>query len=253
MCDSDAGLVGCGPAEPPSIFPSRPCSSIRKRSAGLLRKSHARELPRSIAWLRSRRAIARIIVAIAPIVCHIAVSTVFVPSAGAHAATRSESIDLDRFAEFIDEASGRFAVPARWIRAVMQVESGGDQHATSSRGAMGLMQLMPGTWVELSVRYGLGLDPFDPRDNILAGTAYLKEMHDRFGSAGFLAAYHAGPARYEQHLATGQPLPPETTAYIAAVAPLLGNEQAEHAAFRIKRAVPWREAPLLVERGERGD
>jgi soluble lytic murein transglycosylase-like protein len=118
---------------------------------------------------------------------------------------------------------------------------------------MGLMQLMPGTWVALSVRYGLGLDPFDPRDNILAGTAYLKEMHDRFGSAGFLAAYHAGPARYEQHLATGQPLPPETTAYIAAVAPLLGNEQAEHAAFRIKRAVPWREAPLFVERGERGD
>jgi soluble lytic murein transglycosylase-like protein len=246
MCDSHAGLVGCGPPEPPSIFPSRPCSSIRKRSAGLQRKSHIRELPRSIAWLRSRRAIARIIVAIAPIVCHIAVSTVFVPSAGAHAATRSESID--RFAEFIDEASGRFAVPARWIRAVMQVESAGDQHATSSRGAMGLMQLMPGTWVELSVRYGLGLDPFDPRDNILAGTAYLKEMHDRFGSAGFLAAYHAGP--YEQHLATGQPLPPETTAYIAAVTPLFGDGQRERTAFRAKRAVPWRDAPLFVERTE---
>ena len=58
-----------------------------------------------------------------------------------------------------------------------------------------------------------GLDPFDPHDNILAGTGYLKEMHDRFGSAGFLAAYHAGPTRYEQHLATGQRLPPETTAY----------------------------------------
>ena len=73
-------------------------------------------------------------------------------------------------------------------------------------------------------------------------------MHDRFGSAGFLAAYHAGPARYEQHLTTGQPLPPETTAYVAAVTPLLGNEQAEPAAFRIKRAIPWREAPLFVER-----
>jgi soluble lytic murein transglycosylase-like protein len=133
---------------------------------------------------------------------------------------------------------------------VMQVESAGDEHATSSRGAMGLMQLMPGTWVELSVRYGLGLDPFDPRDNILAGTAYLKEMHDRFGSAGFLAAYHAGPARYEQHLATGQPLPPETTAYIAAVTPLFGDGQRERTAFRTKRAVPWREAPLFVERTE---
>jgi soluble lytic murein transglycosylase-like protein len=113
---------------------------------------------------------------------------------------------------------------------------------------MGLMQLMPGTWVELSVRYGLGLDPFDASDNILAGTAYLKEMHDRFGSAGFLAAYHAGPARYEQHLATGQPLPPETIAYIAAVTPLLGDGQGEHAAVDGRRALPWREAPLFVER-----
>ena len=171
-----------------------------------------------------------------------------VTSAAAQIATRSESID--RFAEFIDEASGRFAVPARWIRAVMKVESGGDAHAISSRGAMGLMQLMPGTWVELSVRHGLGLDPFDPRDNILAGTAYLKEMHDRFGSAGVLAAYHAGPARYEKHLATGQPLPTDTVAYIASVTPLLGNEQAERAVFRIKRAIPWREAPLFVERTE---
>ena len=246
MCDSHAGLVGCGPAEPPSIFPSRPCSSIRKRSAGLQRKSHTRELPRSIAWLRSRRAIARIIVAIAPIVCQIAVSTVFVPSAGAHAATRSESID--RFAEFIDEASGRFAVPARWIRAVMQVESAGDEHATSFRGAMGLMQLMPGTWVELSVRYGLGLDPFDPRDNILAGTAYLKEMRDRFGSAGFLAAYHAGPSRFEQDLATGEPLPTDTVEYATAVTTLLGDGQGKYTALPIRRAIPWREAPLFVER-----
>jgi hypothetical protein len=98
--------------------------------------------------------------------------------------SRAES--TDRLAEFIAEASDRLAVPARWIRAVIQIESGGDEHAISPRGAMGLMQLMPGTWVELGVRYGLGLDPFDPRDNAFAGTAYLKEMHDRSGSAGSL-------------------------------------------------------------------
>jgi soluble lytic murein transglycosylase-like protein len=178
----------------------------------------------------------------------IATSTLFESSACAQTASRPQSID--RFAKFIEEASNRFAVPARWIRAVLQVESRGDEHAISPRGAMGLMQLMPGTWVELSARYGLGLDPFDPRDNILAGAAYLKEMHDRFGSSGFLAAYYAGPSRYEQHLATGQRLPPETTAYVAAVTPLLGDEQGERAAFRIRRAVPWREAPLFVDRAD---
>ena len=238
----------CGLPIPPLIFPCRPCSSVGKRSAGSQRKSHTRATADPIAWRRSLQTIARVIAAIAPFMCQAAALTVFESSAGAQTAPRSESID--RFAEFIDEASGRFAVPARWIRAVMQVESAGDEHATSSRGAMGLMQLMPGTWVELSVRYGLGLDPFDPRDNILAGTAYLKEMFDRFGSAGFLAAYHTGPSRFEQHLATVQPLPPETTAYIAAVTPLFGDGQSERTAFRTKRAVPWREAPLFVDRAD---
>ena len=123
-------------------------------------------------------------------------------------------------------------------------ESDGDERSISPRGAMGLMQLMPGTWVELSARYRLGLDPFDARNNILAGTAYLKEMHDRFGSAGFLAAYHAGPWRHEQRVVTGKPLPSETTAYVAAVTPLLDNEEGEHAAVDGRRALPWREAPL---------
>jgi soluble lytic murein transglycosylase-like protein len=235
---------GCSKFSP--LFPYRPGPFVGKRSAGRQWERNARKLLSPIARLRSRRAIARIIVAIAPIACQIAVSTVLVPSAAAQIAARSRSVD--RFAEFIGEASARFAVPARWIRAVMKVESSGDVHAISSRGAMGLMQLMPGTWVELSVRYGLGLDPFDVSDNISAGTAYLKEMHDRFGSAGFLAAYHAGPARYEQHLATGRPLPPETMAYVAAVTALLGDGQGEHAAVDGRRALPWREAPLFVER-----
>jgi soluble lytic murein transglycosylase-like protein len=176
--------------------------------------------------------------------CAIAASTFFESRAIARTPLRPPSID--RFANFIAEA--RFTVPAPWISAIIQIESAGDEHAISPRGAMGLMQLMPATWVELSVRHELGLDPFDPRDNIMAGTAYVRELHDRFGAAGFLAAYHAGPTRYEQYLTTGQPLPPETTAYVTAVTPLLGNDQAEHAAFRIKRTVPWREAPLFVER-----
>ena len=232
--------------KPPLIFPFRPTLATCEPSPHLQRKSSVRATTDPITRFRSLRTIARIIVAIVPFVCQIAGLTLFESGARAQIAGRSEAVD--RFAKFIEEASGRFAVPAHWIRSVMQIESTGDEHAISSRGAMGLMQLMPGTWVQLSVRYGLGLDPFDPHDNIMAGSAYLKEMHDRFGSAGFLAAYHAGPARYEQHLTTGQVLPPETTAYVTAVTPLLGDGQGEHTAFRIKRAIPWREAPLFVDR-----
>ena len=246
MQDAIPLSTNCGSSPHALFFPYRDSLKHAECSRGLQGKCHIRTWAGQIVRLRSRGAIARIIVLIAPFVCQMATSTALEVSARTQTATRYETID--RFAGFIAEASTRFAIPASWIRAVMQVESGGDERATSPRGAMGLMQLMPGTWVELSVRYGLGLDPFDASDNILAGTAYLKEMHDRFGSAGFLAAYHAGPARYEQHLATGQPLPPETIAYIAAVTPLLGDGQGEHAAVDGRRALPWREAPLFVER-----
>lgn len=129
----------------------------------------------------------------------------------------------DRFADFIDEASRRFGVPAYWIRAVLEFESAGDARAKSPKGAMGLMQIMPETWAELRLRYGLGNDPYDPHDNILAGSGYLRELHDRYGSPGFLAAYNAGPARYEEYLA-GRPLPIETLAYLDKLAPTIGGD-----------------------------
>jgi soluble lytic murein transglycosylase-like protein len=119
----------------------------------------------------------------------------------------------DPFADFVEEASRRFGVPVRWIRAVIGFESAGDARAKSPKGAMGLMQIMPETWAELHLRYDLGNDPYDPHDNILAGTAYLRELRGRYGSPGFLAAYNAGPARYEEHLA-GRPMPAETQTYL---------------------------------------
>ena len=226
MHDIPGSPTNRGSSEPSPIFPCRPWPKDRKRPPSLQQNGRIHELTDSIAWHSSLRPIACVVVAIASYAGLIAALTLFESSLCAQTISRPESID--RFAKFIAEASARFAVPARWIRAVLKIETGGDEHSISPRGAMGLMQLLPGTWVELSARYGLGLDPFDARDNILAGTAYLREMHDRFGSAGFLAAYHAGPARYEQHLATGQPLPSETTAYVAAVTPLLDDEQGEH-------------------------
>ena len=65
--------------------------------------------------------------------------------------------------------------------------------------------------------HGLGSDPHDPRDNILAGTAYLRAMYKRFGYPELFAAYNAGPRRYAEHLTTGRHLPAETIAYSAAL------------------------------------
>jgi soluble lytic murein transglycosylase-like protein len=118
-------------------------------------------------------------------------------------------------AQPIARASSRFAIPEPLIRAVIAVESNFAVFAVSPKGAMGLMQLMPGTWRELRLRYVLGSDPFDPCDNITAGTAYLRELRDRYGDPGFLAAYNAGPGRYEAHLRGSRPLPAETLAYVA--------------------------------------
>ncbi|HEX4077413.1 MAG TPA: lytic transglycosylase domain-containing protein [Rhizomicrobium sp.] len=149
------------------------------------------------------------------------------------------------FAEFMSEAAHRFEIPTAWISAVMRAESGGDAQAVSSKGAIGLMQIMPETWVNLRSRHGLGADPFDPHDNILAGAAYLRELHDSYGSSGFLAAYNAGPARYEDHLATGRPLPIETQTYVATVARLLrdGGAAIDRAAATVVSA--WMQAPLF--------
>jgi hypothetical protein len=128
----------------------------------------------------------------------------------------------DPWGPYIHEASGRFSLPEQWIRSVMRQESGGQEDVISWAGAIGLMQVMPDTYAGLRDRYSLGNDPFDPHDNILAGTAYLKEMYDRYGSPGFLAAYNAGPNRVDKYLYNGTPLPAETVHYVAAIAPRLG-------------------------------
>ena len=126
---------------------------------------------------------------------------------------------LERWAAQISEAGARFGLPEKWIRAVMCAESGGavnlkGRPIVSPAGAMGLMQLMPGTWRDMRSALGLGSDPFNPRDNIIAGAAYLRLMYDRFGYPDLFAAYNAGPARYEASLARGISLPPETRVYV---------------------------------------
>lgn len=164
----------------------------------------------------------------------------------AQTAPVSRPAPVDPYAAPVTEASQRFGVPPAWIRAVIGAESANDPRAISPKGAMGLMQIMPETWASLRARHGLGRDPYDPRDNILAGAAYLRELHDRYGSPGFLAAYNAGPGRYEDYLA-GRPLPSETRAYVAALAPLIdGGESPPPIIVAAADPRAWTRAPLFV-------
>jgi len=169
-------------------------------------------------------------------------------SAHAHAATArlvmAEAAG-GPFATFVAEASQSFAIPSSWIRAVMRAESFGDARAVSPKGAIGLMQIMPKTWAVLRQRYNLGADPYNAHDNIFAGAAYLRELYDRYGIPGFLAAYNAGPARWEDHVATGQPLPVETRAYLARLAPIVGGGATDDAVLLASVVRSWTEASLF--------
>ncbi len=154
------------------------------------------------------------------------------------------------FGEFIAEAASRFALPVTWLHAIMRAESRGRPRAVSPKGAIGLMQIMPATWKELRDRHRLGADPFDPHDNIIAGAGYIRELFDRYGSPGWIAAYNAGPGRYEAAL-RGRPLPAETRAYVTVIMPAIGPTSAANpTAIAMVDRFAWTRSPLFVGHGE---
>lgn len=151
-----------------------------------------------------------------------ALAVVLAASAEAPSEAPEQARGVARWRAEIALAATRCGVPVAWIERVMHAESGGrtrmgGRPIRSSKGAIGLMQLMPGTWAEMRGALGLGADPDHPGDNIVAGTCYLRRMYDRFGYPGLFGAYNAGPARYASWLAGRQPLPAETAAYLAKV------------------------------------
>jgi soluble lytic murein transglycosylase-like protein len=114
----------------------------------------------------------------------------------------------------IEAASARHDVPAKLLKAVIQVESAYQPRARSPKGAMGLMQLMPATARQYRTR-----NPFDPRANIEAGTRYLRSLLDRFELPLALAAYNAGEQAVRRF--NGVPPYPETQDYVRKILALL--------------------------------
>lgn len=151
--------------------------------------------------------------------------------------------NVGQWQAFIAEAAQRFGIPKAWIRAVMRAESGGQitidgRPITSPAGAIGLMQVLPETYAEMQRRHGLGPNPADPHDNILAGTAYLREMLDRFGYPHLFAAYNAGPERFQAYRRGERPLPAETQAYVAQIGAELANDDGGGPAAKQSSSIP---------------
>ncbi|HEY5239718.1 MAG TPA: lytic transglycosylase domain-containing protein [Rhizomicrobium sp.] len=177
--------------------------------------------------------------------------------AGPHSCVASARVSSPAVAQWqplIADAAHRFGIPEDWIRGVMRLESGGHTMldgvpVTSSAGAMGLMQLMPGTYADMRARYDLGADAYDPHDNIFAGTAYMHEMFVRYGYPNLFAAYQAGPARLEQFLSTAKPLPKSTVDYMNLLVSGTGNELTAHEKPASRPPKSARD-PLFFVRGE---
>jgi soluble lytic murein transglycosylase-like protein len=121
------------------------------------------------------------------------------------------------YSSLIAEAAAKYSVSPALLSAMMQNESGGNQYAISPAGAMGLMQLMPGTQRDLGVT-----DPFDPRQNIMGGAQYLSQMMQMSGgnTSAALARYNWGPGNFANNGGMSN-LPPETASYIAKILAML--------------------------------
>ena len=172
-----------------------------------------------------------------------AAMSVVLCSSLASAAQLPNYCGITQWQSFIDEAASRSGLPSSWLGAVILAESAGCESmngrpTTSAAGAIGLMQLMPATWDQFRQKLTLAADAYDPHDNILAGSAYLRDLYGRYGWPGSSAAYHAGPRRYDDYLKTGRPLPEATVEYLARIDRWLARLKADAPVSSVAAVTP---------------
>ncbi len=157
-----------------------------------------------------------------------------ISSASSPASSRTTSPTdpiLARFGDIIEEAARETKLDSSVIYAIIKAESNGDPYAVSRAGAKGLMQLTDSTMQDYRVK-----EAFDPRENILAGSKYFKDLLERFGDLRLaLAAYNAGPRNVERH--GGIPPFKETRTYVDKVTGILASHRRLHAAATAKARV----------------
>jgi hypothetical protein len=144
------------------------------------------------------------------------------------------SLSAEGLDQIVSSAGERHQLDPDFIRSVIKAESGFHQNAVSSKGALGLMQLMPGTASELGVT-----NPFNPNANVEGGTRYLRDLLVKynFDVNKALAAYNAGPKRVDQY--HGVPPYYETQAYISRIIRDFNRQKiAKNPALARKQAVP---------------
>jgi soluble lytic murein transglycosylase-like protein len=125
----------------------------------------------------------------------------------------------EKIREIVDEGANQSGLNTDLVRAVVHKESGYDPWATSTKGAQGLMQLMPSVQRQFGVT-----DPYDPKQNVAAGTRLLKQLLEQFDGdvPRALGAYNAGPAQVDQW--GGVPPFPETMRYVTGILSELGKK-----------------------------
>src|ERR1700704_5738172 len=182
------------PASPIPLFDRKPVnpfapigiSAAVARSVGQGRpQAGARALPlteaSTVARSRSVGGGARvrslIITAIVLAMTGGSISAVSAASVKTQSAPMVATNPVNRYAGYIAEASRRFGIPERWMRAVIRVESRSQVKAVSPKGAIGLMQIMPDTWAGLRRRYRLGRNPPAPRGHIFVGGGLFRRGH----------------------------------------------------------------------------